>query len=116
MLTPTSQPQVIPPPDRVWTAREWAVIRRGHKSVDMDDKWNAFVEDRRLFLHRSWTGLCIYEAEFAPSGDGWRIAVAVVAGDHDSYRRQGDEYESAALEAVIEWELLGVRGGSGEDR
>ncbi len=70
----------------------------------MDDKWHAFVEDQRLYLHRSWTGKGDYEAQFA-AGDtsGRRISSAVVAGDHNSYRRGGGEYESALLEAVIEW-------------
>lgn len=79
----------------------------------MDDKWHAFVEDQRLYLHRSWTGMGVYEAEFAADGSGWRIVRAVVAGDRDGYRRRGDEYESALLEAVIEWILLGTRDGPG---
>jgi hypothetical protein len=115
-LTPVPQPVVIPVPGRIWTAGEWDLIRRGHRSADMDDKWHAFVEGRRLFLYRSWTGLGVYEAEFAQAGGGWRIIAAVVAGDHDSYRRQGDDYESALLEAVIEWVLLGVSGGPGAQR
>jgi len=60
--------------------------------------------------------LGVYEAEFAADAGGWRIIRAVVAGDHDSYRRKGDKYESALLEAVIEWVLLGVRHGSGHKR
>lgn len=116
ILRPVPQPEVIPPPGRVWTSREWNLIRRGHRSQDMDDKWHAFVEDDRLYLHRSWTGMGVYEAEFAADASGWRIVRAVVAGDHDSYRRRGDEYESALLEAVIEWILLGVRDGPGHRR
>jgi hypothetical protein len=45
-------------------------IRRGHRSQDMDDKWHAFVEDQRLYLHRSWTGMGVYEAQFAPEVSG----------------------------------------------
>jgi hypothetical protein len=82
----------------------------------MDDKWHAFVEDQRLYLHRSWTGMGVYEAQFAADAGGWRITVAVVASDRDSYRRQGDEHESALLEAVVEWVLLGVHGGAGHAR
>jgi len=82
----------------------------------MDDKWHAFVEDQRLYLHRSWTGRGVYEAQFAADAGGWRISSAVVAGDHDSYRRRGEEYESSLLEALIEWVLLGVQGGPGQRR
>ena len=58
----------------------------------------------------------VYEAEFAAAGDECRIIDAIVAGDHDSYRRRDDEYESALLEAVIEWVLLKVRNGPGHKR
>jgi hypothetical protein len=115
-LQPVPQPEAIPPPERVWTIREWDRIRRGHRSQDMDDKWHAFVEGPRLYLHRSWTRIGVYEAEFTADASGWRIVHAVVAGDHDSYRRRDDEYESAFLEAVIEWVLLEVRNGPGHKR
>jgi hypothetical protein len=91
----------------MWTGQQWSMIRRGHRSRDMDDKWHAIVEDRRLYLHRSWTGIGVYEAQFEPAPGGWRITSAVVAGDHDSYRRRGDEYESALLETLIEAVPLG---------
>jgi hypothetical protein len=115
-LRPLPQPQVIPPPERVWTGHEWSLIRRGRQAQGMDERWHAFVEDQRLYLHRSWTGWGVYEAHFAPEASGWRINSAVVAGDHDSYRREGDEHESALLEAVIESVLLGVHGGPGQQR
>lgn len=115
-LRPVPAREAIPSPDRVWTSHEWDLIRRGHRSQDMDDKWHALVEGQRLYLHRSWTGMGVYEVEFTADADGWRIIHAVVAGDHDSYRRRDDEYESAFLEAVIEWALLGVRNGPGHRR
>jgi hypothetical protein len=40
-------------------------IALGYQPVDMIDKWLAFMEDDRLFLHRSWTGDGIYEVTFA---------------------------------------------------
>jgi hypothetical protein len=115
-LRPVPHPEVIPPPERVWTSGEWHLIQRGHRSRDMDDKWIALVEGRRLYLYRSWTGMGVYEAEFAAASEGCRIIHAAVAGDHDSYRRRDDEYESALLEAVIEWVLLEVRDGPGHKR
>ena len=115
-LRPVPHPEAIPPPERVWTSRDWDLIQRGHKSRAMDDKWNALVEGQRLYLYRSWTGMGVYEAEFDAASDGCHIIDAVVAGDHDSYRRRDDEYESAFLEAVIEWVLLEVRNGPGHNR
>jgi hypothetical protein len=55
---------------------------------------------QQLYLHRSRTGMGVYQAQFAAVDGGWRITSAWVAGDHDSYRRRDDNFESAMLEAL----------------
>lgn len=72
----------------------------------MDDKWHAFVEDDRLFLHRSWTGRGIYEAQFAHDDAGWFIAELLVSGDREHYRRAGHAYEALFVEVIIDGVLL----------
>jgi hypothetical protein len=72
----------------------------------MDDKWDAFVERDRLFLHRSWSGRGVYEARFTKSEIHWRISEAVVENDRTSYRRASDEAETLGLELIIESVLL----------
>jgi hypothetical protein len=104
---PVSKPAHIPPPEKVWSDTDWTTIRLGHTSGDMDDKWNAFVEGSRLYLHRSWTGHGIYESEFSREERGWRITEALVTNDCDWYRRGTDEYESLWLETLIDAVLLG---------
>jgi hypothetical protein len=81
-----------------------AAIRRGHRSRDMDDRWDAVVEGNRLYLHRSWTGYGVYEAQFDQSNGGWRIREAVVAADGSTNRRGSDAYESL----IMEWLIGGV--------
>lgn len=110
-LTPVANAEAIPPPDRIWSNADWRAIERGHRSNDMDDKWHAFLEGHRLYLHRSWTGRGIYEAEFAHVPGGWQIVGAVVEGDRGSYRRHQDDHETALLEALIDGKLLGVLDG-----
>jgi hypothetical protein len=98
---------IIPPPDRHWSNEDWVLIRRGHKSSDMDDKWHAFVEGQRLYLHRSWQAA----GSMKLSSPSWQIRSAVVEGNCDSYRRHDDLYESAMLETLIDGKLLGVYAG-----
>jgi hypothetical protein len=59
------------------------------------------VERDRLYLHRSWTGHGVYEAQFARVKDGWHIVEAVVEGNELTYRRGSDEFETGSLELVI---------------
>jgi hypothetical protein len=106
-LTPAATPEAVPPSPRSWSDAEWATIRRGHRPHDMDDKWLAFVEDDRLFLHRSWTGLGVYEAQFVRGEDGWSISSLLVCGDRSSYRRANDAYEALLVEALIDGMLPG---------
>lgn len=104
---PLADPQPIPPPARVWTSSEMGAIRRGYVPQIMDEKWFIFMEGNRLFAHRSWTGIGIYEAAFARTSDGYVIESAVVTGDDTKYRRSSDEAESQTLEVLIVSHLLG---------
>jgi hypothetical protein len=75
----------------------------------MEDKWIAYVEDDRLFMHRSWTGHCIYEAQFEECEGGWHVTSAVVTDDRNVYGRGSDEYESLFLEALLDLVFFGKR-------
>ncbi|MCY4036279.1 MAG: hypothetical protein OXF64_02340 [bacterium] len=104
---PLKMPQEIPPPARVWTEEEMQAIRRGYVPQVMDEKWFIFVEDDRLYAHRSWTGIGVYEAAFAPVEGGYAIESAVVTGDESAYRRSSDQDESHILEMLVVGHLTG---------
>ena len=106
-LSPLSEPAAIPAPTKRWSEAEWSRIGLGHRSAEMEDKWDAFVDNHRLFFHRSWTGHGIYEADFARDGHDWVITAARVTGDSDIYGRSTDYYETLMLEALIDGVLLG---------
>jgi hypothetical protein len=82
----------------------------------MDDRWHAFVDNDRLYLHRSWTGNGIYEAQFVRVPDGWRISDALVEGNRERYRRRDDARESAQLELLIDGVLGAVGNGPSYER
>lgn len=105
---PISMPQPMPfLPHRIWSNEDWARIRRGYSSRDMDEKWDVFAEGEVVFLHRSWSGNGIYEATFAPADGGWRMAGAVVERDRERYGSTDDEYDCTMLELVISAIVLG---------
>ena len=105
-VEPLTVPQPIPAPSRVWTGDEMGAIRRGYVPHIMDEKWFIFMEGNRLFVHRSWTGLGVYEATFVPAEGGYVIESAVVTGDGTEYRRSSGEVESLTLEVLIASYLL----------
>ena len=75
---PIRNPVSFKPPHRVWSSDQYVSLQQGHKPRDMDDRWFAFMEADRLFLHRSWTGIAVYEAEFVADERGFSVASAIV--------------------------------------
>lgn len=45
-------------------------LRLGFVPRDMDDKWYLYFENDCIFIHRSWTGKCVYQARLARAGGG----------------------------------------------
>jgi len=107
-LRPLTQPRRLRPPARVWSAREWELIRLGHRSASEHDRWNAYTEDGRLRFHRRGSGAGIYDVRFAPSGDGWVITDVVMCADPDVHRVDTDELHALHVEALIDTLLLGL--------
>jgi len=94
-------------PTRVWSDGEWDRIKLGYAAQSMDEKWDVFVEDQTMFVHRSWTGNGIFEASFSPvARGGWRISAAVVESDPTRYRRS-EQFDRVMLELVLSSVILG---------
>ena len=39
-------------------------LKRGHIPDEMEDRWFCYFEDNKLYIYRSWSGICIYIVEF----------------------------------------------------
>jgi hypothetical protein len=113
---PANDLRRIPSPRRSWTDDEWMRIRQGLVPSGQDDKWFAFVEGDRLFIHRSATGYGIYEAQFRRQLTGWNVMMAMVENDPARYARGSDEWESQRLEVLIDMRLLGLPAEAGMAR
>lgn len=35
-------------------------LKEGHRPEEMEDKWFMYFENDKFYIHRSWTGFCIY--------------------------------------------------------
>lgn len=89
-VSPIRKPVAIPPPTMLISREDMQAIATGYAPMDMNDKWLAFMEDDRLFLHRSWTGHGIYEVTFAAKDSGFTVTSARIESDPD--RGRGDFY------------------------
>ncbi|MFS8198129.1 ADP-ribosylglycohydrolase family protein [Streptomyces sp. CWNU-52B] len=99
--TPLRRPERIPVPELVLTPGQWQRVRHGVRSQSMDEKWDAYLADNQVTLHRSWTGRGIFRVAMVEDRDGWQPVAAWVESDPELYRRGGAETESAFLELFL---------------
>ncbi len=67
--------------EEIFTKEEYEYLTWGFIPVSMDDKWFFFLENDWLYIHRSWTGFCIFEVRLERFLDGYEIAEAWVNED-----------------------------------
>ncbi len=49
---------------RHFTEEEIENLKAGHIPEEMEDRWFSYFEDNKLYIHRSWSGICVYIVEF----------------------------------------------------
>ncbi|MGH9555482.1 MAG: hypothetical protein ACRD2Y_06630 [Terriglobales bacterium] len=90
-----------------YSAEEAERIRLGLVPAQMEDKWFIFLEAAQLYLHRSWSGFCMFRVRLEPAGEGVRVAEAWVNRDPEQYSGTDDVYDVALLAYLIDRLLLG---------
>ncbi len=73
-------------------------IEEGHRPEEMEDKWFMYYENSKLFIHRSWTGYCIYVVDISESGE----LKAIVNRNSEQYREKDIERDKILLNILID--------------
>ena len=47
-----------------YTDNQLDIISKGIIPEDMEEKWFMYFENSNLYIYRSWTGICVFIAEF----------------------------------------------------
>ncbi len=72
---------------------------RGHIPQDMEDRWFWYVDDGVLYLHRSWSGFCIFMLEFGP-GD---VHTVTVNRNKELYKSDDIHNDMRILSSILRW-------------
>lgn len=91
-----------------FSAEEFERLSRGHVPEGMEDKWFVFLDGNCLNLHRSWTGVCVYQVELAASGDKHKVVRALANRDPAQYSLKDGAFDAKMLRYLIGG-LLGQR-------
>lgn len=82
-------------------------IMAGFRATDMDQRWNLYYEHDKLHMHRSWTGHCIYIAQFVPSmGGGATLTNLTISTDLVQHVNVDAESATETALSVIQHYLI----------
>lgn len=84
-----------------YSFEEFGRIATGVVPLEMEDKWFVYYEEPWLFLHRSWTGFCIFRVRFEEGSDGMFVAEAFVNRRPEEYG--GSEDDGAYLVSLLDY-------------
>jgi hypothetical protein len=92
--------------DLSYSEANMARIRHGFIPTNMDEKWFLYFADDCLHMHRSWTGLCIFQVYFSRAGEEWRATHAVANRDREQYGETSDEVDRDLIADLIHGYLV----------
>ncbi len=92
---------------RSFNSDEYSKLKLSLSAQSMDEKWNVYIHEEQLCLHRSWTGHCIYSVNILETTDGCKAECALVNRNPDQYNASDDSYDLLLLDFLISNLLLG---------
>ncbi len=87
---------------RSYSGDELARIAFGEAPRAMEDKWFIYWDEPWLYVHRSWTGFCIFQARLAADGAEFVTVESWANRDPDQYREADDARDVALLTWLLD--------------
>lgn len=87
--------------NRKFTEEEMENLKYGFLPQEMEDKWFWYFEEGKLYIHRSWTGFCIYIAAFSDDPQDSTIQVTVNR-DPSQYTCTDSKTDSQRLNLLLD--------------
>ncbi|RCJ14912.1 hypothetical protein A6S26_09655 [Nostoc sp. ATCC 43529] len=88
--------------EKLYSQQEFDRITAGVIPECMEDKWFIFYEAPWVYLHRSWTGFCIFKVRFEVVGESVKIAQVQVNRDPAQYSNTDDESDACLLGILLD--------------
>lgn len=85
---------------RHFTEAQLYTISKGHIPADMDDRWFFYREGEKLYVHRSWSGFCIFIIELNPTTD---VHTIIVNRDPKQYNSDDLDDDIRLVNDLLDW-------------
>lgn len=63
-----------------YSKEEYNKIKQGFIPEVMEEKWFIYFKEQKLYIHRSWTGYCIYQINFSKEDENIIITKGYLNG------------------------------------
>lgn len=89
-----------------FSSEEYENLQIGIIPQQMEDKWFIYFEGNKLYLHRSWTRLCIYIVEFEVNEKSSQIVKVIVNRNKNQYSETDNNWDCQFVIYLINLLLL----------
>jgi hypothetical protein len=86
-----------------YSESEFDKIMIGTIPEEMEDKWFVFYEAPWLYVHRSWTGICIFKVRFEMFDDRVKTTEVWVNRDPEQYKETNDSLDANLLKILLDY-------------
>jgi len=95
--------------ERTLSNEDIELIKEGFRPQEMEDKWFMYYEEGKLFIHRSWTGYCIYIVDTSDTSK-----LKVIANRNQEQHKETDIEKDKIMVNMQLNSLLNKRGQNAE--
>lgn len=86
--------------ERHFSSEELQRLKAGHIPEEMEDKWFWYMENMRLYAHRSWTGICIFIVDISPDTNKHMVTVN---REPEQYSCESTEEDCQTLNMLLDY-------------
>ena len=86
---------------RKFSDTQYKALQDGYRPRGTDDRWLIYLKDDWLYVHRSWTGFCIFKVNIADDNGSYISTILQINRDINQYRSTNIGSDIAELNSVL---------------
>lgn len=84
-------------------AAEYQALLMGFLPRDMDDRWFMYANEGYVYLHRSWTGHCIFRLKIEVIKEDCLLTELRINRDTDQYKSTNGEADKREVDSILSY-------------
>ncbi len=93
--------------DLTISSNDFFRIMQGLIPASISDRWFIYYKDNWLYLHRSWTGHCIFQLRFQEREGNYKVVGAIANRHKQQYKSNDITLDAEIIKLVLFSQLIG---------